>query len=226
MPRDRREPAAALGRIGQRLEQVAAYGCCGRAKNSFASATSTIWPAYISATRCAIPATTARSCVISSMRHPLLALQLLQQVEDLRLDRHVERRRRLVGDQEVGLGGERHRDHHALLLSAGQLERIVVDAPLGLGNADALQPLDRLGLAPPRRAAACGARSPRRSGGRPSSPGSGWSPAPGRSCRCGRRARAHPHLGQLQDVVAVEHSPSRRRRGRCRAAGASAPARS
>ena len=31
-----------------------------------------------------------------------------QQVEDLRLDRHVQRRGRLVGDQEVGLGGQRH----------------------------------------------------------------------------------------------------------------------
>jgi hypothetical protein len=55
--------------------------------------------------------------------HPALLLQPLQQLEDLRLDRHVERGRRLVGDQQVGLGGKRERDHHALLLPARHLER-------------------------------------------------------------------------------------------------------
>jgi hypothetical protein len=43
-----------------------------------------------------------------------LALRLLQHLEDLRLDRHVERRSRLVGDQQRGLVGNRHRDHRAL----------------------------------------------------------------------------------------------------------------
>ena len=43
------------------------------------------------------------------------------QVEDLLLDRHVERRRRLVGDQQLRLARDRHRDHHALLLAARQL---------------------------------------------------------------------------------------------------------
>jgi hypothetical protein len=40
--------------------------------------------------------------------------ELAEQREDLRLDRHVERRRRLVGDEELRLARERHRDHHAL----------------------------------------------------------------------------------------------------------------
>ena len=131
--------------------------------------------------------------------HALLALQVAQQVEDLRLDRHVERRGRLVGDQEVGLGGERHRDHHALLLAAAHAKRVLVDAPLGLGDADAAQPLDRLARAPRAAQRACAPRSPRRSGRRPASPGSGWSPAPGRSCRCARRARARiSRSGQRQ----------------------------
>ena len=34
-----------------------------------------------------------------------LALQALDQLEDLRLDRHVERRRRLVGDQQLRVVG-------------------------------------------------------------------------------------------------------------------------
>ena len=101
--------------------------------------------------------------MISSIAHALLALQLLEQVEDLRLDRDVERGRRLVGDQEVGLGGQRHRDHHALLLPAGQAERVVVDAPLGLGDADPAAATRSPSRAPPRRAARCAPRSPRRS---------------------------------------------------------------
>ena len=41
-------------------------------------------------------------------------LHLAQQVEDLRLDRHIERRRRFVGDDERGAAGQRHCDQHAL----------------------------------------------------------------------------------------------------------------
>ena len=71
-------------------------------------------------------------------RHAEARLQILQQLQDLRLDRHVERRRRLVGDQDVGLVGERHRDHHALALAARELVRIGVEPALGVGQADEL----------------------------------------------------------------------------------------
>jgi peptide/nickel transport system ATP-binding protein len=47
-----------------------------------------------------------------------VALHLVDQLEDLRLHRHVERGRRLVGDQHVGVVHERHRDHRALAHSA------------------------------------------------------------------------------------------------------------
>jgi hypothetical protein len=80
-----------------------------------------------------------------------LALQVADEVQDLGLDGHVQGCRRLVGDEVVRLGRQRDGDHHALLLPAGQAEGIVVDAPLGLGDADALQPFDGLG---PRRCAA------------------------------------------------------------------------
>ena len=56
--------------------------------------------------------------------HAEAALQILQKLEDLRLHGDVERGGRLVGDQQVRLVGERHRDHHALALAAGQLVRI------------------------------------------------------------------------------------------------------
>ena len=53
-----------------------------------------------------------------------LALQIVQQVDDLRLDRHVERRDRLVGDDELRARGERPGDADALALAAGEFVRI------------------------------------------------------------------------------------------------------
>ena len=44
--------------------------------------------------------------------------------EDLLLHDDVEGRGRLIGDDDVGLAGERHGDHDPLLLPAGELVRI------------------------------------------------------------------------------------------------------
>ena len=55
-------------------------------------------------------------------------LQVAHEVEDLRLDRDVERGRRLVGDEQFRIARERHGDHDALAHAAGELVRIVVDA--------------------------------------------------------------------------------------------------
>ena len=113
-------------------------------------------------------------------RHAEPLLQVAQQVEDLRLDRDVERGRRLVGDQHLRLGRERDGDHHALLLATRHLERIVVDAPLGLRDADLGQPLDR--PRPRGRAAQRGVRDDRLDDllADPQHGGSGWSMDPGR----------------------------------------------
>ena len=53
-----------------------------------------------------------------------IALQVLHQVDDLRLHRDVERRDRLVADDEARLDGERARDADALALAAGEFVRI------------------------------------------------------------------------------------------------------
>ena len=74
--------------------------------------------------------------------HAELALQLLQQLEDLRLDGDVERGGRLVGDQQVGLVGERHGDHDALALAARELMRIGAEPLLGIVEADLAQQLE------------------------------------------------------------------------------------
>ena len=55
-------------------------------------------------------------------------LQRAEQLQDLRLDHHVERGRGLVGDDQRRAARERHGDHHALLLTAGKLVRVVLDA--------------------------------------------------------------------------------------------------
>ena len=67
----------------------------------------------------------------------------------LRLHRHVERGRRLVGEQQGGLAGQRHRDHDALPHAAAHLERVGLEpARRGEGSA-------RARAAPAPAAAAC-----------------------------------------------------------------------
>src|SRR5262249_24831676 len=56
-------------------------------------------------------------------RELALALELAQEVDDLRLDRDVERRRRFVEHDELRPRCERPRDPDALLLTAGELMR-------------------------------------------------------------------------------------------------------
>ena len=65
------------------------------------------------------------------------------EVEDPRLDRHVERRRRLVGDQDLRVAGERDRDHHALAHPARELVRVLVDPAGRRRDADEVEQLDR-----------------------------------------------------------------------------------
>src|SRR4051794_17658871 len=58
---------------------------------------------------------------------PQLLLQVLQQVEDLGLDRNVERRHRLVADQKVRAQGQRPGDADALALPAGEAVRVTLE---------------------------------------------------------------------------------------------------
>ena len=92
---------------------------------------------------------------------PISLPQALDQVEDLRLDGHVERGRRLVGDQQLGVAGERHGDHHALAHAARELVRVVVERARRGRDADQLEQLDRRACAPPCVHAHVAARAPR-----------------------------------------------------------------
>ena len=126
-------------------------------------------------TRSHIPATTPRSWVIRISAASLVGDQLTQQVEDLRLDRDVERRRRLVGDQQLRLARERHRDHRALAHPARELVRVVLEPRARARDADAVEQLDRALVAPrfllmPKWVSSASADLARRS----SAPGSGY----------------------------------------------------
>ena len=57
---------------------------------------------------------------------PQALLQILQQVQDLRLNRDIERAGRLVADEQLGLDCERARNSDALALPAGELVRIAI----------------------------------------------------------------------------------------------------
>ena len=74
---------------------------------------------------------------------PQFLLQLLQQPQDLRLHRHIERRCRLVGDQQLRIAHQRHGDHHPLAQAAGELMGILPEAHPRSGNAHARQQLGR-----------------------------------------------------------------------------------
>jgi hypothetical protein len=69
-------------------------------------------------------------------RRARLTLQAFDQLEDLRLHRHVEGGGGLVGDQQAGLVDQRHRDHRALTHPARELVGIGLEAPARLGDAD------------------------------------------------------------------------------------------
>ncbi len=82
--------------------------------------------------------------------HARVVAQAAQQIQDLRLDGHVEGRGGLVGDDEIGVVGDRDGDDGPLAHAARHLVRVVVDACLGAGDAHLAQQVDgtvlRLGL--------------------------------------------------------------------------------
>ncbi len=84
--------------------------------------------------------------------HRQLVLQPQQQLEDLVLDRDVERRGRLVGQQQLRPAGQGDGDHRALAHAAGELVRVVGQPPPRVRDADQVQQLGRPAAAPPAQA--------------------------------------------------------------------------
>ena len=74
----------------------------------------------------------------------VVALQIVHQAQNLCLDGHVERGGGLVGNQDPGLAGQRHGDHHALAHAAGELVRILQQHGLRVGDLHGIEHFQRL----------------------------------------------------------------------------------
>ena len=84
-------------------------------------------------------------------RQAELAPQPLEELQDLRLQRDVEGGGRLVGDQQLGPGGERDRQHRALPLAARELVRELAQPAHRIGNRQQLEELEGAGPGGARR---------------------------------------------------------------------------
>ena len=87
-------------------------------------------------------------------REAELSLQALEELQDLRLHHDVERRGGLVGDQDLGIAGERKRDEHTLALATRELVRVVGGAATGQADDRRLQEIP--GTVPSMREAIAG----------------------------------------------------------------------
>ena len=152
--------------------------------------------------------------VVADHHHPdpALAHQVGQHAEHLRLHHHVEGGGRLVGHDQLGVAGQRHRDHHPLLLAAGQLVRVAAGAR-GV-ETDLLEQLgdparDRLVTESRSVQRGSARRSDRRSG----APGSASAAHPGRRSRPRPTAPPAGRPTHGEDVVARRSSTSPRDRG-------------
>ena len=59
-------------------------------------------------------------------RHLLRLLELLEQIQNLGLNRNVQRSCGLIGDDHIRFGRQGDSNHHALLLAPRHLERVVM----------------------------------------------------------------------------------------------------
>ena len=118
------------------------YGCWAALKISCAGPYSIARPAYMTIT--CVDDLGDDAEVVRDQDHAdvELLLHAVDQLDDLRLHGHVERRRRLVGDQHVGVVHERHRDHRALPHAARELVRVVAGAAPRVRDADLSEQLD------------------------------------------------------------------------------------
>ena len=99
-------------------------GAAGGRTRRRSGPSSTIRPAYMTARSSHTSVSTDRSWVMKIIDRPGSRPQRCEECEHLGLHHHVERGRRLVGDQQLGVARQRHGDQHALALPARQLVRV------------------------------------------------------------------------------------------------------
>ena len=101
-----------------------------------------MWPSRITSTSSTTPETRAMSWLMNSSAVPSSTTSCAQQRHHLGLHRDVERRRRLVGDQQRRPARQGHGDADALALPARQLVRVGAHDALRIGQADPRAQLD------------------------------------------------------------------------------------
>ena len=138
---NRLEPFLSESSRARLFMRPSVYGCRGSSKSAWTSHSSTTRPAYMTTTRSASSAIKPRSWVMR-MIAACVSLGRLDHLHDLSLDRHVERRRRLVGDEHRRRVGDRHGDHPALPHASRELVRVLAVALLGIGDADEREQVD------------------------------------------------------------------------------------
>ena len=106
------------------------YGCAGDAYSSSTVASSTSLPRYITPDPVADVLDDGEVVGDEQVGQAELLLEVVEQVQHLALDRHVEGGDRLVADDELRVERERPGDPDALALAAGELVRVAVDVAL------------------------------------------------------------------------------------------------
>ena len=195
-------PAAASRPAGPRCR-----GAAGASKTSLGACRARPpGRAYITRTSSASSATTPRSWVMMMTAVPNSLCRSADQVEDLRLHGDVERGGRLVGDQQLRVADQRHRDHRALPHAAGELVRVVVDPLAAAAGCRPGRASRWPACAPPALLdARCAPGTPRRSAARPCRTGAAPTAGPGRSSpSSGRAAGAPSPSAQADQLLAVE----------------------
>ena len=80
-----------------------------------------------------------RQIVADQQQRVAVATALRQQLQDLPLHRHIQRRGRLIGNQQRRTGRQRGGDQGALALPAGKLVRVACQTAFRVANARGLQ---------------------------------------------------------------------------------------
>ncbi len=136
---DRCQGRAADGTLWQRADQAARIGMTWRAEQRRRRALLDNAAGIQHRDRVAHALDHAEIVADEQQRQVPARAQVGEQVEDLRLDRDVERGRRLVEHQKARLTAQRRRDQGALLHAARQLVRIGGGDRAGIGNTDFIE---------------------------------------------------------------------------------------
>ena len=122
------------------------YGCARRIDDAFGGTDSTMTPAYMMT----MPIAEVRhhAEIVADQHHGAAVVvgQRVEHVQHLGLDGHVERGRRLVRDDQSRGAADGDRDADPLAHAAGERVRIVFEAPVGIGDSNALQQFRGRGL--------------------------------------------------------------------------------